>query len=280
MGAELKCMYEVERKQPGTHTKGLGEKTSDRKGFDTDRMAIKEDVMSYVIGKEASTQMKIEKAAGCILIMVGCFAMIAGDLKERRRCRDYLGWLLKQLNGSVTVRDANSRDDCTEMYIPANCKGWVMGNRGQELRRVEKEGGVFTFMALDDRGEERLLILAADPGSKSSDTGRAAAERMVNDMIQAKLRDDDGHRGRSDSRPRNSGRNNRGRSDSRRPPPRRSPPRRRTDSRGPPPRRSSPPRRSDSRRRNSPPPRRDVRDPPPRSRNSPDYGRRKDSRDR
>merc|ERR1712232_521989 len=246
MGAELKCMYEVERKQPGTHTKGLGEKTSDRKGFDTDRMAIKEDVMSYVIGKEASTQMKIEKAAGCILIMVGCFAMIAGDLKERRRCRDYLGWLLKQLNGSVTVRDAASRDDCTEMYIPANCKGWVMGNRGQELRRVEKECGVFTFMALDDQGEERLLILAADPGSKSSDTGRAAAERQVNDMVQSKLRDDDrgdrGGRGRSDSRPRN----RRGRSDSRRPPPRR-----RTDSRGPPPRRS-PPRRSDSRRRYSP----------------------------
>merc|ERR1711920_783285 len=229
-GAELKCQHEIERKQPGMYTKDLREVKSDKNGFDTDVMKIKEDVMSYVIGKEASTQLKIEKAANCILVFVGTYATIAGEKIERRRCRDYLTWLLTQLNGAVTVKNVRDRDDCTEMFIPSNCKGWVMGNKGQELRRVEKETGVFSFMALDENGEERLLIFGSDPGSKSSDTGRIAAERMVNDMVQEKLRGDDAPRGgRNDSRGRQ-----------------KSPPRRK-DSRSPP--RRSPPRRDDSRQR-------------------------------
>merc|ERR1719254_431041 len=74
-------------------------------------------------------------------------------------------------------------------------------------------------MALDGRGEERLIIFCHDAGSKMSPSGRMAAERMVNEMVQEKLRDD----GRNDSRSRSRGRSppKRGRSDSRK----RSPPR-------------------------------------------------------
>merc|ERR1712083_22874 len=101
------------------------------------------------------------------------------------------------------------------------------------------ETGVFTFMALDDRGDERLLIFGVDAGSKTSDSGRLAAERMVNEMVQEKLKG--GDRGRSDSRPAR-------RKDSR--PRARSPPRRRADSRQPPPAaRRNPPARRDSRDR-------------------------------
>jgi len=290
-GAELKCMHEIEKKVPGTFTRDLREKFSDNRGFDTDRLAIKEDELSYVIGKEAATQLKIEKAAGSILQFVGAFAFIGGDLKERKRCKEYILWLLRQLRGAVKVEDTSHRDDCTEMFIPTNCKGWVTGNRGSELRRIEKQTGVFMFMALDDRGDERLLIFSADAGTKTSEQGRAAAERLVNELIQEKLRDD--KRGRSDSRPRS--RSPPRRRDSRSPPRRSPPPRRRSDSR-PPPRRSpprrSPPRRSPSRRRSPPrrspsrrrsPPRRD---PPPRhdsrDRRSPPRREppRRDSRDR
>lgn len=283
-GAELKCMHEIEKKQPGIFTKDLGEKESDYDGFDTDRMRISEDSLSYVIGKEASTQTKIEKAAGCILLYVGTFAYIAGDRKQRQRCRDYLTWLLKQLKGAVTVRDVARRDDCTEMFIPGNCKGWVMGNRGSELRRVEKETGVFTFMALDDSGEERLLIFSCDPGSKNSSVGRAAAERMINATVQEKLNGNDRPRHRSESRPRRSRSppRKRGRSDSRRPPPRRSPPRRspprRNDSRPPP--RRSPPRRSPPRRSSPPAQRYSSRSPPRGGRSYQDPPPRNDSRAR
>merc|ERR1719458_1101866 len=238
-GAELKCMNEIEKKAPGTFTRGLREKVTDTRGFDTDRIAIKEDELSYVIGKEAATQKKLATAAGAILQFVGRFAFIAGSYKERKRCKEYIGWLLQQMRSAVTIPDVSSREDCTEMHIPMNCKGWVTGNRGTELRRMEQETGVYMFMALDSRGEERLIIFSHDPGSKTSTQGRMAAERLVNELVQEKLRDD-GDRG-----------NSRARSNSRpgSPPPRggRSESRRREP--------SPPPRRNNSRRREpSPPP--------------------------
>jgi len=281
-GAELKCMNEIEKKAPGTFTRGgLREKITDTRGFDTDRVCIKEDELSYVIGKEAATQKKLAVAAGAILQFVGRYAFIAGIGKERRRCKEYIGWLLQQMRSAVTIPDVSRRDDCTEMHIPMNCKGWVTGNRGTELRRMEQETNTYMFMALDGRGEERLIIFSHDPGSKISTQGRMAAERLVNELVQEKLRDD-GDRGnsraRSNSRPASPPR---GRSDSRRREP--SPPARRNNSRAkspPPARRNSsrakspPPARRNSSRANSPPPR--GRSPPRRNERSPPRGGRSD----
>eukprot|EP00927_Polykrikos_kofoidii_P057306 TRINITY_DN51421_c0_g1_i1.p1 TRINITY_DN51421_c0_g1~~TRINITY_DN51421_c0_g1_i1.p1 ORF type:complete len:613 (-),score=95.09 TRINITY_DN51421_c0_g1_i1:365-2203(-) len=234
-GAELKVMSSVEEKAPGTFTRGIREKISDDRGFDTDRIVFKDDELSYALGKQGTTRKKLAQASSCILSYVGHVAFMAGTMKERRRCKEFIEWLLQQRRGQVTVDDVSARDDCTEMHIPGNCKGWVTGNRGSELRRVEQETGTFMFMASDRRGDERLLIFSADPGTKAGTGGRSHAERLVNEMIQEKLRDDGG-RGRSDSR--SPSRHGRRRSDSRG---RRTPPRRRS----PTPRRG----RSDSRRR-------------------------------
>merc|ERR1719384_2049403 len=198
-GAELKVMSGIETKSPGTFTRGVREKTCDTRDFDTDRIVFKDDELSYALGKEGATRKKLETAAGAILQYVGHVAFIAGTLKERRRCKDFINWLLQQRRGSVTISDISQRDDATEIHIPENCKGWVTGNRGSELRRMEQETCVYMFMALDARGEERLIIFSADPGTKTSPTGRAAAERLVNEMIQEKLRDD-GRRSCSRSR--------------------------------------------------------------------------------
>jgi len=235
-GAELDVMSTVENKHPGIFTRSVRGKISEKRDFDTDRIQFKDEDLSYALGKEGSTRKKLEFAAGCILQFVGNVAFIAGDYKERRRCRDFIDWLLAQRRGMVTIPDISRRDDATEMHIPSNCKGWVTGNRGSELRRMEQETGTYMFMALDDRGDERLIIFSHNPGSKTSDKGRMAAERLVNEMIQEKLRGDE--RDRSDSRSGSPAR--RGRSDSRR---RRSPSGRRSPS----PRRRSPSRR----RRNS-----------------------------
>merc|ERR1712232_344158 len=105
-------------------------------------------------------------------------------------CREFINWLLAQRKGSVTIADVDRRDDATEMHVPDNCKGWVTGNRGSELRRVEEETSTFMFMALDRQGDERLLIFSADPGSKTGTGGRMHAERLINEMIQDKLRED------------------------------------------------------------------------------------------
>lgn len=215
-GAELKVMSAVETKSPGTFTRGVREKFSDEKGFATDRMIFRDDELSYALGKEGSTRKKLALAGHVILEYVGHVCFMAGTLKERRRVKQFLDWLLAQRRGSVTVKDVADRDDCTEMHIPENCKGWVTGNRGSELRRVEQETGTFMFMALDSRGEERLLIFGANPGSKTENGGRMHAERLVNEMVQEKLRNDD-RRGGRDSRSRSrSRRSSRRRSRSRR----------------------------------------------------------------
>ena len=46
------------------------------------------------------------------------------------------------------------------------------------------------FMALDSRGDERLLIFSTFGGSKTGLGGRRHAERLVNEMIDEKLRND------------------------------------------------------------------------------------------
>merc|ERR1719198_1444378 len=95
-GAELKVMSGVETKNPGYFTKGVREKTSNVKGFDTDRMIFKDDELSYSLGKQGTTRKKLESAAGAILEYVGHVAFIAGNLKERKRTSEYVQWLLDQ----------------------------------------------------------------------------------------------------------------------------------------------------------------------------------------
>ncbi|CAK0844390.1 unnamed protein product [Prorocentrum cordatum] len=190
-GSELKVMSGIETKSPGFFTRGIREKSSDFPGFDTDRMLFRDEEVSYALGKDGATRKKLEMASGAILQYVGHVAFIAGTLAERRRCKEFIQWLLQQRRGSVTISDIKDRDDVTEVHIPSNCKGWVTGNRGSELRRMEQDTGTYMFMALDAKGEERLLIFGVNPGSKIREGGRLHAERMVDEMIQEKLRDDE-----------------------------------------------------------------------------------------
>merc|ERR1719235_2613057 len=178
-GAELKVMSSVEEKAPGHFTRGIREKFDSSKGFGTDRIIFKDDELSYALGKQGTTRKKLALASACILQYVGHVAFIAGTLKERKRCKEFINWLLAQRKGSVTIRNVSDREDATEMHIPDNCKGWVTGNRGSELRRMEAETNTYMFMALDERGEERLIIFSHDAGSKINDKGRMAAERLV-----------------------------------------------------------------------------------------------------
>merc|ERR1719412_3255509 len=78
-GAELKVMNGIEKKAPGTFTRNTREKTTDTRGFDTDRMVLKDEELSYAIGKEAATQKKLEKAAGCVLQFVGMLRSSRGS---------------------------------------------------------------------------------------------------------------------------------------------------------------------------------------------------------
>jgi len=222
-GAELKVLSAVETKNPGLVSREMKEKISDKKSFGVDTFYLRDDDVAYALGKGGQTRMKLAKSSGCILQYVGNYACMAGIGKERKRCREFLQWLLGQRRGSITVSDTDRRDDCTEVHVPNNVKGWVTGNRGSELRRIEQETDTFLFMALDKHGDERLLILGVNAGDRMSDLGRVKAERLVNDLVQERLRNVDNDRGggygrgRRDSRDRGRGRSrSRGRRDSRR----------------------------------------------------------------
>merc|ERR1719413_223773 len=91
-GAELKVMSGVETKSPGYFTRGVREKTSSEKGFDTDRMIFKDDELSYSLGKQGTTRKKLEGASGAVLEYVGHVGFIAGTKRERTRAREFLGW--------------------------------------------------------------------------------------------------------------------------------------------------------------------------------------------
>merc|ERR1719389_1228197 len=83
-GAELKAMSGIETKAPGTFTRGVRDKTTDTRGFDTDRIIFKDDELSYALGKEGTTRKKLELAAGAVFQCVGTVAFVAGTLPERR----------------------------------------------------------------------------------------------------------------------------------------------------------------------------------------------------
>merc|ERR1719271_1378187 len=201
-GAELKVLSSIETKSSGYVTRDLREKINKDRGFAVDTFYLKDEDVAYALGKGGSTRVKLAVSSGCILQYIGNYACLAGKKKERDRCREYLQWLLGQRRGSITVSDVNRRDDVTEVHIPNNVKGWVTGNRGSELRRIEQETDTFLFMALDKSGDERLLILCHDAGDRMSEKGRMRAERMVNDLVQDRLRNNSprGRGGRNDSR--------------------------------------------------------------------------------
>jgi rRNA processing protein Krr1/Pno1 len=218
-GAELKVLSSVETKNTGHVTRQLKEKINEKSGFAKDSFYLKDEDVAYALGKGGTTRMKLQVSSGCILQYIGNYAVLAGTGAQRKRCREFLQWLLAQRRGSITVSDVNRRDDCTEVHIPNNVKGWITGNRGSELRRIEQETDTFLFMALDKGGDERLLILGHDPGDRSSDKGRQRAERLINDLVQERLRNYSeprgGRGGGGGRRGRDSRSNSRGRRDSR-----------------------------------------------------------------
>mmetsp|Transcript_34329 Transcript_34329/g.78325 ORF Transcript_34329/g.78325 Transcript_34329/m.78325 type:complete len:401 (-) Transcript_34329:451-1653(-) len=257
-GAELKVMSAVEHKSPGFFLDRKGKPRGDilerfdDGDFGITTYPIADDELSYALGKQGSTRKKLARAANCILEYVGHTAFVSGTRAERRCGCDYLEWLIEQRKGPVHV-DTKTRDDVTTIDVPSSVVGYLMGYRGVSLRQIEAETGTFIFADGEgphDKGANR------DPDSTECilvfgalKEVRRRAERILQDRMQQKLRED-ARFGRGGG-----GRNDRGGggrrySRSRSPPRRRrysrsrSPPRRRSRSRSRSPRRSrSPPRR-------------------------------------
>ncbi|CAJ1329153.1 unnamed protein product [Effrenium voratum] len=191
--------------------------------WSTDTMQFQDDELSYALGKQGGTRKKLERSSGAVVQYVGQTALFSGPKTERKRAKEYMKWLFMQLEGPVWVDNWEERDDITVLDIPSDCIGYVTGSRRAALGGMEEEWGTLMFFMTKpgsvtggkgdrrsggpgfgeqlailgpERGRrgaarkpslalERLLIFSVDSGSKTSEKGRAAAERLVNEMIQA-----------------------------------------------------------------------------------------------
>ena len=200
-GAELKVMSAVEHKNPGYFLDGNRLKNKlnqpgDDEGddFDYDTMPFEGEEFSYALGARGSTRKKLAAAAGCIMEYIGQTAVIAGNARERRQGRDYLGWLLKQRQGNLYV-DTAGRDDVTEIEAPRSAIGFVTGHKGEGLRGVESETRTFCFTNSPKDGAEvtgsteTILIFGDD------ENDRRRAKRIIEDRIDQSQRMDRGERG-------------------------------------------------------------------------------------
>lgn len=143
---------------------------------------------------QGSTRKKLASASGCILEYIGDIAVMAGNRDERRRCWDYLNWLLKQRKGALNV-DPKGRDDVLELPVAAGKAGRLSGKAGNVLRSIEKETSTFCFLT-DHRGaadgesrDELMLIFGADKRN------RYKAMDLMEDAMEGKYQPKGGGNG-------------------------------------------------------------------------------------
>ena len=186
---ELKIMSTVENKQRGFYSHRIvrdnlrvcdkiwSVKTDQ---FDTDTVPIPEENLSFALGQKGSIRKKLAIASGCIIEYIGECAYLSGSLVERARGRDYLRWVLQQLDGEVTVNDYANRVDVSAIVIPKRAAGFVNGNKGRVLRNVEEITGTFCFIGKSADGGSTKPLFVCGP----NDTYRNAAVMLLEQYIK------------------------------------------------------------------------------------------------
>lgn len=185
--AELKLMTTVETKQRGFYTHRIvrDDQTATERpwfvsteDFDTDSYPISEQNLSFALGNKGSIRKKLAIASGCILEYVGEVAYLSGSLAERTRGRDYLKWVLQQLEGEVTVGDYAKRTDVSALLLTKRAAGFVNGNKGKALRTIEELTGTFCFIGKSTKADTRLLFVCGSEAARAS--AMHSLEKYVN----------------------------------------------------------------------------------------------------
>lgn len=213
-GTELKVMSIVERKEPNYFTKDgklrsfrriMGDTDDD--GWTIDTRRLSEEDFSYALGSKGSTRHKLAIASGCIIEYVGRVACMAGYKEERGRAKKYLEWVIEQRSRRMSVT-AENHYDCLVVKVPAMSVGFITGNQGEGLRRIEKDSGGFVFFNADPNrhsGHHKNLDLLVFAGKGRC---RETAKRLILDKIERhkRLQARNSRRRRSNNERRFSGR--------------------------------------------------------------------------
>jgi hypothetical protein len=115
-GAELKVLSAIEQKIPGKITRGLKDSVCEDDGFGTDTKWLRDNELSYALGKKGMTRKKLARASGCVVEYIGNVVHMSGNGRQRVRAQKYLAWLFEQLEGPVHV-NVDKRSDCTVVEV-------------------------------------------------------------------------------------------------------------------------------------------------------------------
>ena len=135
------------------------------------------------LGKQGATRKKLARASGCLVEYVGNFVHMSGDKRQRETAREYLAWIMDQLDDICEI-DTDNRDDVTVLHIPQDCVGYVTGIRRATLGRIEDEFGA--FMMFMDKKEEARKGETAKLAIFGLQRSRAGAELKVKSTVEGK----------------------------------------------------------------------------------------------
>jgi len=138
-GAELKVMSAVEQKIPGHYTRGMDCSIPNLHDVDaagctdewgTDTLRLRDDELSYALGRQGMTRRKLAKSSGCIVEYVGHVVHLSGTRSQRLRARQYLKWLFMQLEGPVNSTTPLAQTARSSRCRPtASATSWARGAR-------------------------------------------------------------------------------------------------------------------------------------------------------
>ena len=161
-------------------------RTDDRRRDDeSEIITCNAEDAAFILGKGGQTKQKISRVCGATIELNERENTIElfGTDKQRQLAKDYIGYIMKQRTGSVSIDIDSERDDMTVVRVPEDCVAFVMGRGGQTLRMMEGEWGTLMFFAKgmeSDGGSSEMLMIFGPLRS------RRGAEMKVMSAIEHK----------------------------------------------------------------------------------------------
>eukprot|EP00927_Polykrikos_kofoidii_P082006 TRINITY_DN8014_c0_g1_i2.p1 TRINITY_DN8014_c0_g1~~TRINITY_DN8014_c0_g1_i2.p1 ORF type:complete len:517 (+),score=75.37 TRINITY_DN8014_c0_g1_i2:61-1551(+) len=109
---------------------------SDEDCFATEALHFEMHQRPRANGRQGLTREKVFRASGCIIVLIGAVAYLAGTLSERRKAREYLTWYINQ-DWPTCDLDVAARDDVDVIEVPSNVVGFLC----VQLTHVEQTFG-------------------------------------------------------------------------------------------------------------------------------------------
>mmetsp|Transcript_164632 Transcript_164632/g.528149 ORF Transcript_164632/g.528149 Transcript_164632/m.528149 type:complete len:1033 (+) Transcript_164632:223-3321(+) len=127
---------------------------------------ISEDDAAFLMGPGGRVKRKIAGVSGAFLELKANRMEIYGTADQIARASKYVGLVMAQRVGPVTIEDATAHDDLSIIEVPAEAVSFVTGKQGCFLRLVEEEFSTLLFFLDFNKSSkrdqlERLAIFGA-----------------------------------------------------------------------------------------------------------------------